>query len=126
MSREATNEQSSVREGTGYDEVFPSGHELEEGFSWSLERETSTQPSDKEMESYGEKNEVVSEGEKEDDKEEGRESDGDESDGNKEVIESTSGGPGDDCPFILPEEWTVNDFLPMMSEKIFKTFIARF
>ena len=33
MSREAINEQSSVREGAGYDEIFPSGHELEEGFS---------------------------------------------------------------------------------------------
>ena len=126
MSREAMSEQSSIHEGTDYDEVFPSGQEPEEGFSWLSERETSAQPSDEEMESYGEKDEVVSEGEKEDDKEEGRESDGDESDSDEEVIESTSRGPGDDRPFILPEEWTVNDFLPMMSEKIFKTFIARF
>ena len=33
MSREAISEQSSIREGAGYDEVFPSSHELEEGFS---------------------------------------------------------------------------------------------
>ena len=64
MFREATNEQSSVHEGAGYDE---------KGFSWSSERETSAQPSDEEMESYGEKDEIVSEGEKEDDEKEGRE-----------------------------------------------------
>ena len=64
MFREATNEQSSVHEGAGYDE---------KGFSWLSERKTSAQPSDEEMESYGEKDEVVSEGEKEDDEEEGRE-----------------------------------------------------
>ena len=41
MSREATSEELSVREGAGYDEVFDSGHELDDGFSYSLERETS-------------------------------------------------------------------------------------
>ena len=76
------------------------------------------------MESYGEKNEVVSEGEKEDDEKEGRESDGNESDGDDEVIESTLRSPGDDRPFILPEEWTVNDIVPMMSNKVFKTLRA--
>ena len=109
MSREATSEQSSVREGAGYEEVFPSGHEPEEGFSWSSERETLTQSSDEEMENYGE-DEVVSEGENKDDKEERRESDEDENDGDEEVIESTSGSPGDDHPFILPKEWAVNNF----------------
>ena len=124
MSREATSEQSSVRGGASYYEVFPLGHEPEEGFSWSSERETSAQPSDKEMESYGGKDEVVSEGEKEDDEKEGRESDGNESDGDDEVIESTLRSPGDDHPFILPEEWTVNDIVPMMSNKVFKTLRA--
>ena len=78
------------------------------------------------MESYGGKDEVVSEGEKEDDEEEGRESDRDESDGDEEVIESTSRSPGDDHPFILPEEWTINDILPTMLDKVFKTLRARF
>jgi len=64
MSREAMSEQSSIHEGTDYDEVFPSGQEPEESFSWLSERETSAQSSDEEMESYGEKDEVVSEGEK--------------------------------------------------------------
>ena len=37
---EATSEQSSlVCEGAGYDEVFPLGHGLEEGLSWSSERD---------------------------------------------------------------------------------------
>jgi len=40
MSRETTSEQSLVREGAGYDKVFPSGHEPEEGFFWLSERET--------------------------------------------------------------------------------------
>ena len=70
------------------------------------------------MESYREKDKVVSEGEKEDDEEEGRESDEDESDGDEEVIESTSGSPGDDRPFILFEEWIVNDFLSTMLDKV--------
>ena len=48
------------------------------------------------------------------------ESDRDEKDDDEEVIESTSGSPGDDCPFILPKQWTINDFLPTMSDKAFK------
>ena len=59
MSREVTSEQSSVRDGAGYDEVFPSGHEPEEGFSWLSEREMSTQPSDEELESYREEDEGI-------------------------------------------------------------------
>ena len=63
------------------------------------------------MESCGGEDEVVSEGEEEDDEgERERESDEDENDGDEEVIESTSGSPGDDHPFILPKEWTVNNF----------------
>ena len=31
-------------------------------------------------------------------------SDRDEDDGDKESCEGTSGGPGDNCPFILPED----------------------
>ena len=76
MSREATSEQSSVHEEASYNKVFPSGHEPEEGFSWSSERETSAQPSDEEIENYGE--DKVSEGEGMDDKEEREESDRDE------------------------------------------------
>ena len=74
------------------------------------------------MESHGGEDEVVSEGENEDDDgERGRESDEDENIGEEEVLESTSGSPGDDCPFILPKKWIVNDFLPTMSGKVFKT-----
>ena len=74
------------------------------------------------MENYG-KDEVISEGK---DEEERRENDGDENDGDEEVIKSTSGSPGDDRPFILPKEWTINDFLPTMSNKVFKTLRACF
>ena len=74
------------------------------------------------MENYG-KDEIISEGK---DEEERRENDGDENDGDEEVIKSTSGSPGDDRPFILPKEWTINDFLPTMSNKVFKTLRACF
>ena len=73
--RKAMSEQSSVREGAGYDKVFPSDHELEEGFSWSSERELSTHSPNYEGESYdGEEVEDVEEckdkcGEGEEDKE---------------------------------------------------------
>ena len=74
------------------------------------------------MESHGGEDEVVSEGENEDDDgERGRESDEDENIGEEEVLESTSGSPRDDRPFILPKKWIVNDFLPTMSDKVFKT-----
>ena len=74
------------------------------------------------MESHGGEDEVVSEGENEDDdRERGRTSDEDENIGEDEVLESTSGSPGDDRPFILPKKWIVNDFLPTMSDKVFKT-----
>ena len=122
MSREAVSEQSSIREEAGYDEVFPSSHEPREGFSWSSEREMSTQSSDKEMESCGGEDEVVSEGEDKDDEgEKEKESDGDENDSDQEVLESTSGSPRDDRPLILPKKWMVNDFLPTMSDKVFNT-----
>ena len=101
MSSEVMSEQSSVREGAGYDEVFGSGHEPKD-FSWSLERETSAQSHDDDVESYDEENkeEVVNEDEVE--KVE-RESDGDDDDGDKESYEGTLGSPGGNHPFILLE-----------------------
>ena len=62
--REATSEQSSVHEEAGYDEVFQSNHELNEGFSWSSKRETSAHSPDDGVESYG--------GEGEEEREEGK------------------------------------------------------
>ena len=43
-------------------------------------------------------------------------SDGDEDNDDEESYEGTSGGPGDNRPFILLRDWAVNKFLPMMSE----------
>ena len=70
MFREATSEQSLVHQGAGYDEVFQTGHEPEEGLSWSLERKTSAHSPDEEMEScVGERDEEeIDEGEDEGDK----------------------------------------------------------
>ena len=86
------------------------------------ERETSAQSPDDDVESYtGESEEVVDEGE--DKVEEGERkngSDGDEDKGDEESCEGTSRGPGDNHSFILPEDWVVNKFLPMMSSRVFK------
>ena len=49
MSSDVSSENSSVREGANYDEVFGSGHESK-GSSWSLEREMLAQSPDEEVE----------------------------------------------------------------------------
>ena len=64
MSSDEKSEQSSVRDGAGYDEVFGLGDESE-GFSRSSKRETSAQ-SPNDDESYTEESEeVVDKGEDE-------------------------------------------------------------
>ena len=127
MSREATSEQSLVRNGVSYDEVFGSGHEPE-SFSQSLERETSAQSPNEEVRSYGEEGEeeiVSEEGEVEKGEEE-RDSDGDGDEGDEESYERTLGSLGGNYPFILPEDWTVNKFLPKMSDTVFKELHTRY
>ena len=124
-----------VCEGAGYDEVFQSGHDPEEGFSWSLERETSTHSPDHKGESYDEGEEKEGEeGEDEDDKggkdeEYGGEDDRDEGNGDERAPEGGSSGSlkdGHTCLFILPNMWTVNDFKPTMTTNIFKNLRDRF
>ena len=114
MSSDETSEQSSVRDGAGYDKVFGLG-DKSEGFSRSSERETSAQSPDGDVESYveGNEKEVVDE----DEGEEGSDRDEDEGD------EGTSGGPRDNRPFILPEDWAVNKFLPMMSDRVLRSCV---
>ena len=129
MSREATSEQLSVREGTGYDEVFQIGHEPQEGLSWSLEREISAHYPDEEVESClgeGGEEEEIDEGEDEGNK---GEDDGDEGDADERTLKGgSSGSPrdGHTHPFILPKIWTVNDFLPTMMANIFKNLRDRY
>ena len=53
-------------------------------------------------------------------------SDEDEDDGNEESYKGTSGVLGDNRPFILPENWSVNKFLPKMSDRVFKELRTRF
>ena len=126
MSSDASCEESSVHEGAGYDEAFGSGDESED-FSPSSERETLAQsPDGDEGYTKGGKDEV----------EEGRgengsdgdyvDVNGDDSDGGEESSGGTSEGPGDNRPFILPEDWAVNKFLPMMSDKVFRELRARY
>ena len=65
--------------------------------------------------------EVGDEGE--DEIEEGKKANGsdeDYDDGNEESREGTSVGPWGNRPFILPKDWAINKFLPMMSDKVFK------
>ena len=61
--REATSElSSSVREGAGYDEVYPLGRELEEDFPQSPEKELSTYSLSDEKENEEEEDEGYVEG----------------------------------------------------------------
>ncbi|KAK9990930.1 hypothetical protein SO802_025915 [Lithocarpus litseifolius] len=117
MSRETMSEQSSVRDGAGYDEVFQTGHEPGEGSSWSSGDGSSVQSSDGKAKDYG-----VGGGQADVVQVDDSESDGGSDDG---TSESTSGGSRDDRPFILPKEWSVNYFLPTMTEKIFNSLRAR-
>ena len=123
MSSDASSKESLVRKGAGYDEAFGSGDESE-GFSRSSERETSAQFSDNDVESYAEGSEQVEDEVEEGEKESG--SDGDEDDNDEESCEGTLGGPGDNHPFILPEDQAINKFLPMMSDKVSKELRSRY
>ena len=128
MSSDAMNEESSVREGAGYDEAFGSGVESED-FSPSSGRETSAQSLDGEDKCYAEdlEIEVGKESWADDgDAPDKEENDGDESDDGEGFSEGASVGPGDNCPFILPAEWVVNKFLPSMSDKIFNELHVRY
>jgi len=131
MSREATSEQLSVREGVGYDKVFQSSHQPKEGFSWSSERETSAHSPDDEVESYGrDGKEERKEGEDEGDEgeEEGKDDEDEgEIDGRaSEEGNSRSPGDGHTCPFILPKIWIVNNFKSKMTANIFKNLRDRY
>ena len=126
MSREATSKQSSIREGAGYDKIFQSCHEPEEGFSRSLEWESFAHSPDDELEIQ-----VGEEVEGDDDNNKGgkdeeyvREDDGDEGEGDEGAFRSPS--DGHTCPFILPKIWTVNDFYRTMTSKIFNNLRDRF
>ena len=129
IDREVMSEQLSVREGTGYNKVFSSGHEPDEGLSWSSKRESSTHSPDDEGESYdGEEVEDVEGGEDEygegeEDEEYKGEDDEDEGEGDETAPEGGDlESPKDSHtrPFILPKMWTINDFKPMMTTNIFK------
>ena len=133
MSSDALSEESSVREGAGYDEAFSSGDESED-FSPSLGRETSAKSLDGEDEGYAEGSEEVGVGEvgKEGswgdggDDNDGEDGDGDEENDGEESCEGATVGPGDNRPFILPAEWAVNKFLTLMSDKILKELRVRY
>ena len=101
--------------------------------SWSSERDPFAHSLVDEEEDYeveereGDEDEYdKGEGENEGDLEGEHDEDEDESDGGA-FVEGSSGSPGDGhtCPFILPSIWTVNDFKPMMTTKIFNNFRDR-
>ena len=126
MSSDAMSEESSVREGAGYDETFGLGDKSED-FSPSSKRETLAQSPDGEDESYAEGSEEVGVDKvgKEGSGSDGGD-DGDEEDDGEESCEGTSVGPGDNRPFILLTEWAVNKFLPLISDKVFKELRIRY
>ena len=78
IGRKATSKQStSVHEGTGYNEIYLSGHEPMEDFTWSPKREPSTHSPTEEEEYIGDEGdgeegeEEEEEGDKEEREEEG-------------------------------------------------------
>ena len=132
MSSDTMSEESSVREGVGYDEAFSSGDESED-FSPSSGRETLAQSLDGEDECYAEVSEEVEievgkEGSWVDDEDahDGEDGDSDEDDGGGGSSEGALVGPGDNRPFILPAEWAVKKFLPSMSDKIFSELRVKY
>ena len=129
--RKATSEQSSsVREGMDYEEVYPSGREPKKDLTWSLTKELSPHSPAKGEEGYEEdKGEKGDEGEEGDDKEgRGDDDEEDESDegsekGNDRSVDRVASS--NTRPFILPSIWTVNDFYPTMTRKVFNTLRDR-
>ena len=90
--REATSDQSSVREGAGYDEVYPSGHEPEEDLTWSLKRDPSAHsPTEEEKECEEEEEE-----EGEEDEEDNEEEQGDEEKDDEEDVEDDADGSNEE------------------------------
>ena len=107
----------SIREGVGYNEVYPLGHEPMEDLIWSLERKPFAHSLVEEEKEEGEEDE--DENDEENDGEEGE--DHEEGDGIVDKVE------GDGYrPFILPLIWMVNDFYPTMSSKVFNTLRAHY
>ena len=108
MSSDASCEESLVRERARYNEAFGSGNESED-FLPSLERRMSARSRGGD-ESYteGGKNEVEKgredEGVEGDINVDGDDSNKDDNDGNEGPNEGVSEGPGDNRPFILPED----------------------
>ena len=125
MSNDASCEESSVREGAGYDEAFGSSHELED-FSLSSERGTSARSPDGNESCTGE--DEVEKGREDEGVEGGINADGDGSDGDDSDGDEGDGeeGPGDNRLFILPEDWAINKFLPRMSNNIFGELRTRY
>lgn len=130
--REVMNEQSSsVREGTGYDEVYPFRCEPKEDVSCSPKREPSAHSLAEEKDEEYEEDEGEVEGDedeegKEEEEEEGEENDEkvDRGEGDEEVVyQVDSNGPR---PFILPFIWTMNDFYLTMSHNVLKKLCDHF
>ena len=135
MSRKVISEQSSVHEKASYDEVNQTGHEPEEGHSWSSERDTLARFPDEDGDNYigeGDEKEIDEgdvDGEGEVEGDEGMEGEGDENDMDERTLEvGSSGSPesGHARLFILPQMWIVNDFLSKMTTNIFKNLRDRF
>ena len=124
---EVTSKQSSVHEGVGYDEVFPTGHGPKKGLSWSSEREPSTHSLVDNEEDYD--GEEAEEREKEMRMSTTRVKERIRGSSREKMTKMRRGasiggssrnlGDGHTRPFILHTIWTVNDFKSMMTTKIF-------
>lgn len=116
------------REEADYNKVYPLSHGPEESLNWSSEREPSAHSPDDEEEDYnvyrGEDGEEVKEGEGGEEREDKEEGSNEESHGESDEIFEQIDRRGK-RPFILPKIWTVNDFYPTMSRKVFNTLHDR-
>ena len=130
MSSDESCEESSVHKGAGYNEAFGFGDESEDFLPLSERGTSARSPNGDESYTEGGKDEVEKgredEGVRGDINVDGDDSDEDNSDGDEGPSEGVSEGPGDNHPFILPEDWAVNKFLPRMSNKVFGELCTRY
>lgn len=123
--KEAMSElSSSIREGAGYGEIYPSGCKPEEDFPRSTKRELSAHclyddEENNEKEDKGDiEGDEYDEGDEDEENKEDEEDEGNQSEG----VESVGHEDGGAHPFILLLIWTVNDFYPKITDKVFNTF----
>ena len=113
MSSEASSEQSCVREGAGYNEVYPSGQD-DPGASYFERVPSANSPSEEEDEDLDV------------DESESKKNEDSDCEENVESPIRSIIGPNGLRKFVLPLMWTVNDFNSTIKRKHFYTLRGRY